>query len=250
MSPLFICPARRSDCVDIARLVLMSTNGIAEYIWRPHVHGRGSLIAVGTQRCARDEVPFSWTNCLIAEQGGRIAGSLHAVAIPAPLDEDAPVDERDPALRALLEFSDRGSLEIRGLAVYPEFRGRGAATRMIAAASAQARARGLARLSVICFATNEPAIRFYRNFGFAEAARAAAPAHPAFDHAGGEMLRLVRSSRQTAAERALSDVPVAPDSLSGDNGAGDPRNGTSPAGAKGRGASRPGATVVPICAAG
>ena len=235
MSPLFIRPARRSDCVDIARLVLMSSDGIAEYIWRPHVFGRGSLIAVGTQRCARDDVPFSWTNCLIAEQGGRIAGSLHAVAIPAPLDDDA-VDERDPALRTLLEFSDRGSLEIRGLAVYPEFRGRGAATRMIAAAAAQARAKGLARLSVICFATNEAAIRFYRGFGFAERARTAAPAHPAFDHAGGEMLLLTRSARQTAAERALGDVPMA---TAGGDGVNEPRPAER----------QTGATVIPIRAA-
>ena len=236
MSPLFIRPARRSDCVDIARLVLMSSDGIAEYIWRPHVFGRGSLIAVGTQRCARDDVPFSWTNCLIAEQGGRIAGSLHAVAIPAPLDDDEPVDERDPALRALLEFSDRGSLEIRGLAVYPEFRGRGAATRLIAAAASQARAQGLARLSVICFATNEAAIRFYRGFGFTERTRAAAPVHPAFDHAGGEMLLLTRSARQTAAERTLDELPLAANAISDTNGVRESR--TAP--------SSTGAMVVPI----
>ena len=231
MSPLFIRPARRSDCVDIARLVLMSSDGIAEYIWRPHVFGRGSLIAVGTQRCARDDVPFSWCNCLIAEQGGRIAGSLHAVAIPASLDDENTVDERDPALRTLLEFSDRGSLEIRGLAVYPEFRGRGAATRLIAAAASQARAQGLARLSVICFATNEAAIRFYRGFGFTERTRAAAPAHPAFDHAGGEMLLLTRSARQTVAERTLDELPVAANAISDTNGARESRTAPSPAGA-------------------
>jgi ribosomal protein S18 acetylase RimI-like enzyme len=236
MSPLFIRPARRSDCVDIARLVLMSSDGIAEYIWRPHVLGRFSLIAVGTQRCARDDVPFSWTNCLIAEQGGRIAGSLHAVAIPAPLDDEDTIDESDPVLRTLLEFSDRGSLEIRGLAVYPEFRGRGAATRLIAAAASQARAQGLARLSVICFATNEAAIRFYRGFGFAERARGAAPAHPAFDHTGGEMLLLTRSARQTAAERVLGDLPVAANAVSDTNGMRETGSGTP----------QTGATVVPI----
>ena len=86
-------------------------------------------------------------------------------------------------------------------------------------------------MSVICFATNEPAVRFYRDFGFAEAARRPAPAHPAFDHAGGEMLLLTRSARQTAAERALADVPVATDSIGGANGAGE---------------LRPSATVVPL----
>jgi ribosomal protein S18 acetylase RimI-like enzyme len=210
MSPLFIRPARRSDCVDIARLVLMSSDGIAEYIWAPHIVGRVSLIAVGTQRCARDGVPFSFQNCLIAEQGGRIAGSLHAVPVPTPLDDDEPIAEPDPVLRALAEFSERDSLEIRGLAVYPEFRGRGAATRMIAAAAAQARAQGLARLSVICFSGNEAALRFYRGFGFGEANRAPAPAHPAFRHPGGEMLLLARPAQMTEAERALADVPAAP----------------------------------------
>jgi GNAT superfamily N-acetyltransferase len=192
MSPLHVRPARRSDCVDIARLVVMSSDGIAEYIWAPHVIGRNSLISVGTQRCARDGVPFSYQNCLIAEEGGRIAGSLHAVAIPAPFDEDERISDPDPVLRQLLDFSDLGSLEIRGLAVYPEFRGQGAATMLMEAAAAQARDKGLARLSVIRFVANEAAIEFYRKFGFVETNRASSPAHPAFRHTGGEMLLLAR----------------------------------------------------------
>jgi GNAT superfamily N-acetyltransferase len=191
MSQLHVRPARRSDCVDIARLVVMSSDGIAEYIWGPHVGGRTSLIAVGTRRSARDGVPFSYQNCLIAEEGGRIAGSLHAVAVPAPF-EDEHVDDPDPVLRQLLDFSDLGSLEIRGLAVYPAFRGQGAATMLMSAAAEQARARGLARLSVICFVANEAAIRFYRKFGFTVMNRAPSPAHPAFRHTGGEMLLLAR----------------------------------------------------------
>jgi GNAT superfamily N-acetyltransferase len=192
MSQLHVRPARRSDCVDIARLVVMSSDGIAEYIWGPYVGGRTSLIAVGTRRSARDGVPFSYQNCLIAEAGGgRIAGSLHAVAVPAPFEEERASDP-DPVLRQLLDFSDLGSLEIRGLAVYPAFRGQGVATMLMSAAAGQARIRGLRRLSVICFVANEAAIRFYRKFGFTVMNRAPSPAHPAFRHTGGEMLLLVR----------------------------------------------------------
>jgi GNAT superfamily N-acetyltransferase len=136
-------------------------------------------------------VPFSWQNCLIAEDGGRIAGSLHAVAVPAPFEQDRANDP-DPVLRQLLDFSDLGSLEIRGLAIYPAFRGRGAATMLMSAAAEQARARGLRRLSVICFLANAAAIRFYRKFGFTVQNRAPSPAHPAFRHTGGEMLLLAR----------------------------------------------------------
>jgi GNAT superfamily N-acetyltransferase len=191
MSSLQIRSARRSDCVDIARLVVMSSDGIAEYIWGPYVGGRTSLIGVGTRRSARDGVPFSWQNCLIAEEGTRIAGSLHAVAVPAPFEEERASDP-DPVLRQLLDFSDLGSLEIRGLAVYPAFRGQGVATKLMSAAAGQARTRGLRRLSVICFAANEAAIRFYRDFGFTVTNRAPSPTHPAFRHTGGEMLLLVR----------------------------------------------------------
>ncbi|MEX2200557.1 MAG: GNAT family N-acetyltransferase [Dongiaceae bacterium] len=191
MSLLHIRPARRSDCVDIARLVVMSSDGIAEYIWGPYVGGRTSLIAVGTRRSARDGVPFSYQNCLIAEVGSRIAGSLHAVAVPAPFEQDRANDP-DPVLRQLLDFSDLGSLEIRGLAVYPAFRGQGAATMLMSAAAEQARSRGLRRLSVVCFVANAAAIHFYRKFGFTVVNRAPSPAHPAFRHTGGEMLLLAR----------------------------------------------------------
>jgi GNAT superfamily N-acetyltransferase len=207
MSPLHVRPARRSDCVDIARLVLMSSDGIAEYIWSPHLIGRASLIAVGTQRCARDDVEFSYRNCLIAEEGGRIAGSLHAVAIPAPFDEDERTADPDPVLRQLLDFSDRGSLEIRGLAVYPEFRGRGAATMLIETAAAQAQERGLPRLSVVCFVANEAAIRFYRGFGFEVTKRAPSPDHPALAHAGGEMLSMTCPAAMLAGRAAGAPAP-------------------------------------------
>jgi len=192
MTRLFVRPARGSDSVDIARLMFMSSDGIAEYIWAPHVVGRGSLIAVGTQRCARDDVPFSYRNCLIAEQGGRIAGSLHGVAMPLPFDENDPLEDDDPVLQQLLRFSDRNSLEIRGLAVYPEFRGQGAATMLIETAALQAREQGLARLSVICFVANESSISFFRHMGFTEARRGPSPDHSAFRHTGGEMLLITR----------------------------------------------------------
>lgn len=209
MQEILVRPARRSDCVDIARLVLMSNDGIAEYIWTPHIVGRGSIIAAGTQRCARDGVPFSYQNCLIAEQGGRVAGALHAVRVPMPLDDDEIV-ESDPVLRPLAELSTPGSFEIRGLAVYPDFRGRGIARRLIEAAADRVRAWGMSRLSVICFDANEEAMEFYRRHGFRESSRRPLTPHPALRYDSGDSVLLVRPAGAFAADaEAGADAPYA-----------------------------------------
>jgi len=201
MSKIHVRPARRSDCVDIARLVLMSSDGIAEYIWGPLVVGRGSLVGVGTQRCARDDVPFSYQNCLIAEQNGRVAGSIHVVRVPMPLVEEDQTDP-DPVLGPLAELAAKGSLEIRGLAVYPEFRGQGIAAMLVEAAGRHARNWGIDRLSVICFDGNEDALALYRRFGFREASRQPVTPHSALHYTTGDNVLMVRGTSAPIARTA------------------------------------------------
>ncbi|MEX1109008.1 MAG: hypothetical protein WEC00_08870 [Dongiaceae bacterium] len=104
MSGLVLRAARRGDCVDIARLFLASSDGLAEYIWAPHVDGRGSLITVGTARYAREGVAFSFQNCIIAECDGHIAGMMHSFPMDEPADGAAP--EADPVLRPYAELED------------------------------------------------------------------------------------------------------------------------------------------------
>lgn len=188
-----IRPARPEDCGDIARLFLISSDGLAEYIWGRIAPEGVSLLEVGRRRYAREGVAFSYRNCLVAEEDGRVIAMVHSFAMP-PRDAagdtgDEPVD---PVLQPYAELEDPGSLYVSGVAVYPEHRGRGLARRLMEEARARAEALGLPRMSLICFEGNERAMQLYRRLGFAEVDRRPIVPHPCLRYREGDALLLVR----------------------------------------------------------
>lgn len=183
-------PAVRDDCAEIAKLFLISSDGLAEYIWgRMDMPGL-SLIEIGAQRYAREGTAFSYQNCLVVEQGGKVAGMLHS--FPMEQDPDSSEDEPDPVLRPYGELEDYGSLYISGIAFYPNYRNQGLGTRLLEAAQDRARRLGLPRVSLICFERNEAAMRLYQRFGFRETDRRAIVPHPALHYGDGDAVLLVR----------------------------------------------------------
>ena len=58
--------AVRADAREIARLFQITSEGAADYIWSQLAQPGQDLLDVGAIRYARDDVDFSWQNCLIA----------------------------------------------------------------------------------------------------------------------------------------------------------------------------------------
>ncbi|MFG3201919.1 GNAT family N-acetyltransferase [Streptomyces sp. NPDC048192] len=85
---------------------------------------------------------------LVAEAGGRIAGYIR-LAHPTPLASNAHV------------------LQIQGLAVAAEARGRGVGRALVRAAVEEARRRGARRLTLRVLGHNAPARALYASEGFA-----------------------------------------------------------------------------------
>ncbi len=193
VAEVVIRPARPEDCGDIARLFLMSSDGLAEYIWGRIAPPGASLLEVGRRRYAREGVAFSYRNCLVAEEDGRVIAMLHSFPM-AP--RDAAADDQgetvDPVLRPYAELEDPGSLYVSGVAVYPEHRGRGLARRLMEQARARAEALALPRVSLICFERNERAMQLYRRLGFAEVDRRTVVPHPSLHYRDGDAVLLVR----------------------------------------------------------
>jgi len=208
VSGLILRPARRGDCVDIARLFLASSDGLAEYIWGPHVGGRGSFITVGTARYAREGVAFSFRNCIIAEYDGRVAGMMHSFPMDEPAEGAAP--ETDPVLRPYAELEDYGSLYVSGVAVYPDFRSLGIGTRLLEAADGRAQSLARPRVSLICFDENRAALGLYRRFGYREIDRRPIHPHPTLHFEKGDALLLVRDvDVQSALRQSTGAVATA-----------------------------------------
>lgn len=188
-----IRPARPEDCGDIAMLFLISSDGLAEYIWSQAGAAGESLLETGRRRYAREGVAFSYQNCLVAEEDGRVIAMLHSFVMP-PKDQASNDNGEsvDPVLQPYAELEDPGSLYVSGVAVTSEHRRRGLGRKLMEQARARAEALGLPRVSLICFEANEAAMQLYRRLGYVEVDRRPVVPHPSLHYGDGDALLLVR----------------------------------------------------------
>lgn len=185
-----IRPARAEDAGAIARLFLISSDGLAAYIWGLLAEPGEPLEVVGRRRYARTGVPFSWENTLVAEQDGAVIGMAHAYPIGA---SDAPSDEPDPVLRPYAELEEPGSLYLAGLAIEGPSRGLGIGSALMGATEARAAALDLDRVSTICFAMNTGAYRLYQRRGYVAKDRRPLVPHPTLRYDAGDAVLLVKT---------------------------------------------------------
>ena len=198
-------PARPEDCKDIAKLFLISSDGLAEYIWSGLAEPGADLAEVGAKRYAREGVPFSYEKCLLAVSGEKVLGMLHSFAMPPRAEDDV---EEDPVLRPYAELEDAGSLYVSAIALYPEYRGHGIGTLLLAAADEEARRQDLPRVSLICFEMNEGAMRLYRRFGYRELDRRALVPHPCLHYDEGDAVLLAKEAEVYLRGETDASVPV------------------------------------------
>ena len=185
--------ATREDCERIARLYMIASDGLAEYIWS-RIHSPGlTLLEIGTRRYARENASFSYRNCVVAEKDGAVVGMTLSFEMrePPPDGREAELaSEVDPVLAPYAELEDYGSLYVSALAVFSEHRGLGIGTRLLQESRRRARAMHLDRLSLICFEKNVGAMRLYRRLGFVELARRPIVPHPFLHYREGDAVLL------------------------------------------------------------
>jgi ribosomal protein S18 acetylase RimI-like enzyme len=181
--------AQAEDAGEIARLFLISSDGLVNYIWSRLAKPGQSLEEVGTARYARTGTAFSYENCLLAERDDEIVGMIHAYPMEA---DSGGTAETDPVLRPYAELEDPGSLYIPGFAVHEPYRGQGIGRLLMDSLEHLAVARGFPRVSLICFERNERALSFYLRRGYRETARRALVPHPTLRYREGDALLLVR----------------------------------------------------------
>ncbi len=187
-TPVTLRPAVEADCREIAQLFLISSDGLAAYIWGQDLGPGESLIDRGAARYARRETAFSFLNCTLAESGGEVVGMLHAFAMP----EDDSIAE-DPVLRPYSELEDPGSFYISGLAVKEAWRRRGIGGYLLDHARSLAEQERLPRLSLICFERNEAACALYLRHGYKVVDRRPLVPHPTLHYSDGDALLMALS---------------------------------------------------------
>lgn len=105
-----------------------------------------------------------------------------------PIEIDDTYVESDPVLIPYSKLEDPGSYYICGMAVYPDYRGRGIGSKLLKLAENNARGHGLQKLSLIVFEQNVGAKRLYERSGYFEKAREAVVAHPLIHFEGDAVL--------------------------------------------------------------
>jgi ribosomal protein S18 acetylase RimI-like enzyme len=204
---IHIRPAMKSEARTIAKLFLISSEGLAAYVWQKLAQPDELLLAVGARRYAREDIPCSYRNCLVAERAGRVIGMAHCVPLGADLpDCYIPGVPDDDVLRPYRDLCYPESLFVTGLAVFPAARRQGIGSRLLAAVRERARSLGYERLSLICFEPNEGACRLYRQHGFTEVARRALVPHPLLHYAEGDALLMAAPVEAEAAQEAPEDL--------------------------------------------
>lgn len=192
MTTLVVRPARKGESRIISELFEISSDGVASYVWSglQDDYPGLSLLEIGERRYQREDTAFSYQNCLMAEGGGGVLGMMHAYAVGAPRDPAPEAQPVDPVLKPYDELEAFGTLYISSLAVWPEFRNHGVGRRLLEAANERARGLGLRELSLLCFAGNMGARRFYERAGFVVADWRPVVPHPMVRHTGDVLLML------------------------------------------------------------
>ncbi len=180
-------PAEKGESRTIARLYSMSSDGVADYLWTAMAREGEDILDVGKKRYSREDTPFSYKNCVIAESGGRIAGMIAAFPMPGP-EENAANTDPDPVLAPYGKLEQYNSYYIAGMAVFPEYRGKGIGSKFLEIATETALRMGFRQLSLIVFEQNEGARKLYARQGFYEIAREEVVPHELIHYTGWALL--------------------------------------------------------------
>jgi ribosomal protein S18 acetylase RimI-like enzyme len=185
-------PARKGESRIIAELFEIASDGVADYVWSTLQGDYPGLplLEIGRRRYERESTAFSYQNCLMAEDGGQVLGMMHAYPVDPPGDAAPAPRPVDPILKPYSELGAPGSLYIAAIAVQPGSRNQGIGTRFLAAARERARNGGLRELSLLCFANNTGARRFYDRQGFIVVDWRPVVPHPMIRHTGDVLLML------------------------------------------------------------
>ena len=111
-----------------------------------------------------------------------------------PMHVDPTEEETDPVLAPYSRLEVDNSYYICGMALFPQHRGTGMGTRLLALAEEHAREKGFDKISLIVFEQNTGAKRLYDRSGYMEVGREAIYPHPLIHYTGDAILMVKKLS--------------------------------------------------------
>lgn len=185
---MLLRPAAPEDARAMAALVNIASEGMAMHFWREGSEGADPF-EYGVSRAAREEGSFSYRNGTVIEDGGKAVSLLIGYRQP---DQFEPVNLSDfsALIRPLVEleaFAPR-SWYVNVLATFPEHRGKGLGSRLLAEAERLARKSSASGMSLIAAEENHGAVRLYERTGYSKGERRPLTPYPGCPHGGDWVL--------------------------------------------------------------
>jgi len=197
MSPEYtIRAATRDDAREIAKLIAISSDGVAEIEWYEQADiEHCDPLDIGERTYQDPQGDFSFSNATILEINGEVAGMLLAFGMPAaePRNpENRPAAEDENVFAPYIYLEEPNSWYICGVALYPQHRGHGLGTRLMALANDQAKEGGFTTLSLVAFEQNGGAVSLYDKLGYTVVDQSPIVPHPLIHYEGNALL-MIRS---------------------------------------------------------
>lgn len=180
------------DATDLVALIDMAGEGLPSYFWSQAAETGQSPFEIGRARVMAEKGPFSYRRALVAEVGGAVAGATICRRIDDPADL-SDLDELHEIVQPLvrLEAQAPGAWYVNVLAVYPEFRGRGIGTKLLAEADARGYAAASRGMAIIVASENLTAWQLYERAGYREKASLPLVGYPGYNR-GGDWILLTK----------------------------------------------------------
>ncbi len=163
--------ATRDDARPMTELVNIAGEGMPLYLWSNMAEPGVSPWDIGQQRATRQSGGFSYRNTIVREESGDVVAAL--IGYPLP-DTPEPVDYDDmpPMFVPLQQLEDlvAGTWYVNVLATYPDYRGKGIGSELLAIAERLAADTDRSGLSIIVSDANTGARRLYERSGYVEKA--------------------------------------------------------------------------------
>jgi ribosomal protein S18 acetylase RimI-like enzyme len=196
MSQLYLFrPAQSDDARQIAELVAISSDGVAVIDWEQQAREENCIaLDIGERIYQIPQQGYSYTSATIVEKNGQTAGMLLTFSMPdsSPRNPENRPSAHDPNVFApYVYLEEPNSWYICGVAFFPQYRGQGLGTEMMALANEQAKEKGFGKLSLVAFEQNIGSVRLYERLGYRVVDSAPVVPHPMI-HYGGDALLMTR----------------------------------------------------------
>jgi len=188
--------ATQDDAREIAKLIAISSDGVAEIEWHEEADKEHcDPLDIGERTYQNSQGDYSFNNTTMLEINGEVAGMLLAFGMPEaePRNpENRPAADDENVFAPYIYLEEPNSWYICGVALYPQHRGHGLGTRLMALANDQAKEEEFTTLSLVAFERNEGAVSLYNKLGYTVVDHSPIVPHSLIHYEGNALL-MIRS---------------------------------------------------------